>query len=30
MEKDWEKEIAKQENKINPTEVTKNELTDYI
>jgi hypothetical protein len=29
-EKDWEEEAAKWENGINPTEVTKDELTDYL
>ena len=30
IEKDWEEKAAKQEKGINPTEVTKDELTDYI
>jgi len=30
IEKDWEKEVAKWEDRINLTEVTKDELTDYI
>ena len=29
-EKDWEEEAAKQEDGINPTEVTKDELTNYV
>ena len=29
-EKDWEEEAAKWEDGINPTEVTKDELTDYV
>ena len=29
-EKDWEEEVAKQENGINLMEVTKDKLTDYI
>ena len=29
-EKDWEEEATKWENGINPTEVTKDELTDYL
>ena len=29
-EKDWEEEATKQENRINLTEVTKDELTDYL
>jgi len=29
-EKDWEEEAAKWEDRINPTEVTKDELTDYV
>ena len=30
MEKDWEKEAAKWEDGINPTEVSKDDLTNYI
>ena len=30
MEKDWEEKAAKWENGINLTEVTKDELTDYV
>jgi len=29
-EKDWEEEIAKWENKINPIEASKDNLTNYL
>ena len=30
IKKDWEEEVAKWENGINPMEATKDELTNYL
>ena len=30
MEKDWEEEVAKWEDGINPTEASKDDLTNYV
>ena len=30
MEKDWEKEVVKQENRIKLIEASKDKLTDYL